>query len=81
MTSLSREPTDQMSVFRVRFEILGGHVHCDVFTAKASNMTFANCGRLVVSKGPEFRDFMAAFKGADFIGKDDNRGIVEACKP
>lgn len=36
----------RMSI-KVRWKKLGGHIHCDVFTAKAPNMTYANCGGLV----------------------------------
>ena len=68
-------------VFRVRFEIAGGHVHCAVFCAPGRNMTFAKMGDLCVSKGPEFEAFVRAFSGADFIGADPERGIVEASKP
>lgn len=68
-------------VFRVRFEVAGGHVHCSVFSAKARNMTFAKCGDLCISKGSEFAAFVSAFSGADFIGVDDKVGIVEACQP
>jgi hypothetical protein len=67
-------------IFRVRFEIGGHHVHCRLFIAKAENQTFAKCGEFVVRKGDEFRDLLASFKGAQFIG-DDKDGIVEACKP
>ena len=33
-------------IIKVRYEILGGQVHCDVFMAKGINMTFENCGHL-----------------------------------
>ena len=65
-------------VFRVKFKVAGGHVHCAVFCAKAQNMTFAKCGDLCVSKGPEFAAFVSAFSGADFIGIDDEIGILQA---
>lgn len=38
-----------MTVIRVRWEKRGGHVHCRLFTARAVNQTFANCGDLVFS--------------------------------
>lgn len=44
-------------------------------------MTFAKCGDLCISKGPEFAAFVQAFSGADFIGDDEKIGIVEATKP
>ena len=36
-------------IIRMRYVIVGGHVHCRLFTAKARNMTFAKCGDLVFS--------------------------------
>lgn len=37
-------------IIRVYYKQLGGHIHCRVFTGKARNMTFANCGNLVFSE-------------------------------
>jgi len=31
---------------RLRYRVLGGHVHCRLFTAKAPGQTFAKCGDL-----------------------------------
>lgn len=36
-------------VMRLRYRILGGHVHCRLFTAKAWEQTFAKCGDLTFS--------------------------------
>jgi len=36
-------------IIRMRYEIIGGHVHCRLFTAKAKNMTFVKCGDLTFS--------------------------------
>jgi len=36
-------------VIRIRYETLGGHVHCRMFTAKAKNFTFTKNGELVFS--------------------------------
>lgn len=35
-------------VFRVRYRLLGGHYHCRVFSARASNQTFAKLGELTM---------------------------------
>lgn len=37
-------------VIRIRYQKLGGHYYCRVFTAKAKNMTFAKSGDLVFSE-------------------------------
>jgi hypothetical protein len=34
-------------VIRLRYRVLGGHVHCRLFTAPASDQTFAKSGDLV----------------------------------
>jgi len=54
-----------MTIFRVRFQVQGGHVHCRLFAAAQRGVTFAKCGDFVVRKGAEFRDFVAAFENAD----------------
>lgn len=45
-------------MIKVRWEKLGGHYHCAVFTGKGMNMTFAKCGDLVFDEQewPEIRD-------------------------
>ncbi len=70
-------------IWRVRFIIGGGHVHCTLYTAKSPNQTFAKCGDFVVSKGDEFKSLLEAFSGADFIGNGSGtgEGIAEACTP
>ena len=47
-------------IIRIRYRILGGHVHCRVFTAKAKNLTFAKCGDLVFDEREwnEVRDLL-----------------------
>ena len=67
-----------MSIYRVRFDIAGGHVHCRLFCAKHPNMTFASCGVFTVQKGEEFESLVRSFSGAEFIGDKENAGIVEA---
>lgn len=34
-------------ILRIRYQQLGGHMHCRVFTAKSPELTFAKCGDLV----------------------------------
>jgi hypothetical protein len=33
-------------ILRIRYEKLGGHYHCRLFTARGPNQTFAKCGDL-----------------------------------
>lgn len=55
-----------MSVFRVRHEKLGGHIHCALFAAKSPNMTYAKCGDFVVTDGEEFETLKRALSGVEF---------------
>jgi len=59
-----------MSVFRVRWQQLGGHVHCRLFCAKHPNQTYAKCGEFVVREGEEFESLRAQFSGAHFLAED-----------
>lgn len=43
-------------VFRVRYKLLGGHYHCRIFSAKASDQTFAKMGEVVLREN-EFDAF------------------------
>lgn len=63
-------------IFRIRFEVAGGHVHCALFVAKEPNMTHAKCGDFVVSRGPEFVALEAVMGGVQFVGD-----VSEARKP
>lgn len=65
-----------MSVFRIRYEKAGGHIHMRVFSAKAPNMTFAKLGDLCCSE-EEFADFKRACSGVEFRAPD----ITEIFKP
>lgn len=58
-----------MSVFRVKWERAGGHVHCTVFLAKHPNQTYANAGTFCVSEGEEFESLRASWSGAEFVEK------------
>lgn len=50
-----------MTVIRIRWEQVGGHVHCRVFTSRAVNQTFANCGDVVFDER-EWPDVRASFE-------------------
>jgi hypothetical protein len=67
-------------IFKVRFEVLGGHVHCDVFVGKAYNQTFANCGHLVIDRGQQWTAFEAAFAGAEFEPKHGDPAFYDAAR-
>lgn len=68
-------------IFRVRFDVRGGHVHCRVFSARWTNGTYAKLGDLTVTRGPEFVAFMAAFRGAEFLGEVFGVGVATASVP
>jgi len=51
-------------VMRLRYRILGGHVHCRLFTAKAWTHTFAKCGDLAFALD-EWAAVCLAFERAD----------------
>lgn len=69
-----------MTVFRIRFEIAGGHVHCALFAGKATNQTFAKCGDFTVRKGEEFRDLLEQFKTAEAYPINAADTVAEACR-
>lgn len=56
-----------MSVFRVRWEQRGGHVHCALFVAKHAEETFAKSGDFCVSAGEEFTDLQRVMPHVEFI--------------
>lgn len=68
-------------MYRIRFTIAGGHIHCALFYAPASNQTFAKCGEFIIRKGAEFEALLRSMSGVDFIGHMPHDGIVEASKP
>ena len=55
-----------MTVMRVKYEKLGGHYHCAVFTARVPNQTYAKNGDLVFDE-EEFEDVKRLMSGAQFI--------------
>jgi hypothetical protein len=68
-------------MFRCRFEILGGHIHCRIFAGNEGALAFSKCGDLVFRKGPEFFGFVKACPGMDFIGERETDGLEEATRP
>lgn len=64
-----------MIEWRVRYEVLGDHVHCRLFCAPLADRTFAFCGKFVVGTN-EFEDLQCAFPGAEFI-EDKTGGVHE----
>lgn len=55
-----------MMVWRIRFRVHGGHVHCRLFGAPQANRTYAWCGDFTVRK-EEFASLQTAFQGAEFV--------------
>ena len=47
-----------MTYIRIRWEKLGGHYHCRLFTSQMADGTYAKCGDLVFDERewPEVRD-------------------------
>lgn len=58
-----------MSVFRIRWKQLGGHIHMRVFSAPQPNYTFAKLGDLCCTKA-EFHDLQLAMAGIQFIEEE-----------
>ncbi len=57
-------------IYKIKYETLGGHVHCALFTAKQSNMTWANCGDFVVNvEGLE--DLKLSMSGVEFYDEGE----------
>ena len=63
-------------IYRVRFKVAGGHVHCALFSALALNQTFAKCGDFVVARGTEFKALMRDLSGVQFVGEGEDGVIV-----
>ena len=49
-----------MQVFKCKFEILGGHVHCRIFVAQGIGYTFAKLGNLCMDL-KDWEDFKEQF--------------------
>ena len=54
--------------FRVRYEKLGGHVHCSLFSARHSMAMFVKCGDFVL-RDHEFDTYRRACPGVEFKEK------------
>lgn len=52
-------------IFKIRHEQRGGHIWCQLFAAKAPNMTFAGCGEFCVRE-EEFEDLQRVMSGVYF---------------
>lgn len=50
-------------IMKIRYETLGGHIHCAVFTAPGRDRTFAKCGDLAFSV-EEFPEVKLTFSPA-----------------
>lgn len=73
------EPEERHMIFRVRYDIAGGHVHCRLFSGKTMNSTFANCGNFCVTKGDEFRALVKSWPGADWVSDKNGIDLSHAC--
>ena len=65
-------------IFRCRFTIGGGHVHCALFLAPGSNQTFAKCGDFCVRKGQEFQALLRDAPGFEFIAERPEDDLCKA---
>lgn len=57
-------------IFRIRYETLGAHTHCALFSARQQNLTFAKCGEFCV-RNEEFEDLRLAMAGVQFLKKEN----------
>lgn len=48
-------------IWKVRYQVAGGHVHCALFSAPGVGRTYAKCGDLVVrvEEFPQFKILMS----------------------
>lgn len=54
--------------FKVKFELKGAHIHCDLFAAPFPNSTWAGCGSFCVRE-EEFTALQLAMGGVFFEAK------------
>lgn len=59
-----------MTGFRIRYTVLGGHVHCVLSATDAAGETWARCGDFVVQRGREFTAMVEAMRGVQFVAED-----------
>lgn len=52
-------------VFKIRYTKSPAHAYCMLYVAKHTNMTWANCGKLIV-RLDEFEDMQLAMSGVAF---------------
>ena len=52
-------------VFKIKYNVAGGHTHCSLFAAKEENQTFAKCGDFTV-RNEEFEPLKFAMSGVYF---------------
>lgn len=60
------------AVFKLRYEELGGHTHCSLFSALRPDATYAKCGDFVI-RNEEFVALRQALSGVEFVKKVDPR--------
>jgi hypothetical protein len=64
--------------FSVRFAVLGGHVHCRLFSRRDECEGWQPLGSFVASVGMEFISLVNSFERAQFVPDDGSAGIEEA---
>lgn len=64
-------------IFRCRFDVLGGHVHCALLSRKSANHTFAKLGDICVTRGEEFIALERAMRGVEFLQKDGSQYNIQ----
>jgi hypothetical protein len=47
--------------FKVKYQTLGNHVHCDVWSSPGKNLTASRCGSFVI-RAEEFIELKKAFR-------------------
>ncbi len=61
-----------MTHFRIRYEQLGGHVHCRLFSGVAQDLTHGKCGHFTMSDS-DFSDFRHLVESADIEFKPEGK--------
>ncbi len=58
-----------MTILRIRFKQLGGHVHCRVFVGHSYDVddAFERAGEFVLTAGPEWLDFVDMMKAVPTV--------------
>ena len=63
-----------MPVMRIRYKQLGGHYHCQVFTATTLDATFAKNGDLIFDEH-EWPDVKYILRGAELLDDTPAEGV------